>query len=122
MTKFLDRRKMTWALALWSVYIATWTALSGPGPTMVALWWLVGIALLGALSVVVLSDWALIALARNGAAGTVRAATSLTYLALVYVTSRVLVDGRLDAFASARVVSRRAQGGRRISMKPSIAI
>ena len=49
MTKFLDRRKMTWALALWSVYIATWTALSGPGPAMVALWWLVGIALLSAL-------------------------------------------------------------------------
>ena len=49
MTKFLHWRKMTWALALWSVYIATWTALSGAGPAMVALWWLAGMALLGAL-------------------------------------------------------------------------
>ena len=49
MTKFLHWRKMTWALALWSVYIATWTALSGDGPAMVALWWLAGTALLGAL-------------------------------------------------------------------------
>jgi len=40
---------MTWALALWSAYIATWTALSGAGPATVALWWLAGIAILGAL-------------------------------------------------------------------------
>jgi hypothetical protein len=49
MTTFLHRRRMTWALALWSVYIATWTALSGAAPVMVALWWLAGIAFLGAL-------------------------------------------------------------------------
>jgi hypothetical protein len=49
MTKFLHWRKMTWALGLWSVYIATWTALTGTGPAMVALWWLAGTALLGML-------------------------------------------------------------------------
>jgi hypothetical protein len=49
MTKVLHRRKMTWALALWSAYIATWTTLTGAGPAMVALWWLAGTACLGAL-------------------------------------------------------------------------
>lgn len=49
MTKFLHRRKMAWALALWSGYIAAWTALSGAGPAMVVLWWLAGMALVGAL-------------------------------------------------------------------------
>ena len=49
MTKFLHWRKMTWALALWSAYIATWTTLTGAGPAMVALWWLAGTACLGAL-------------------------------------------------------------------------
>ena len=49
MTKFVHRHTMTWALALWSAYIATWTALSGAGPATVALWWLAGIAFLGGL-------------------------------------------------------------------------
>ena len=40
---------MAWALALWSGYIAAWTALSGAGPAMVVLWWLAGMALVGAL-------------------------------------------------------------------------
>jgi len=57
------------------------------------------------LSVIVLSDWALIAMGRNGAAGAARAATSLVYLALVYAASRLLTGGTLDAFAGARVVS-----------------
>jgi hypothetical protein len=45
----LHRRKMTWALVLWSGYIATWTALTGPGPTIVILWWLVGVVVFGLL-------------------------------------------------------------------------
>ena len=49
MTKFLHWRKPTWALMLWSGYIATWTLITGPGPAMVALWWLAGMTVLGSL-------------------------------------------------------------------------
>lgn len=49
MTKVLHWRRMAWALALWSAYIAIWTALNGAGPAMVALWWLAGMAFFGAL-------------------------------------------------------------------------
>jgi hypothetical protein len=42
-TSFLHSRKTTWALGLWSGYIATWAVITGPGPAMVTLWWLVGI-------------------------------------------------------------------------------
>ena len=49
MTKFLHTRKPTWALKLCSGYIATWTLVTGPGPAMVALWWVAGMILLGSL-------------------------------------------------------------------------
>ena len=32
MTNILHWRKMTWALVLWSVYIAIWTVVAGSGP------------------------------------------------------------------------------------------
>ena len=38
----------SWVLALWSVYIATWAVASGSTPTIVAAWWLVGVALVRA--------------------------------------------------------------------------
>jgi hypothetical protein len=47
MTNFLHWRKPTWALLLWSGYITTWAAISGPGPAMIALWWLAGMIVLG---------------------------------------------------------------------------
>ena len=49
MTNFLNRPKTTWALVLWSGYIATWTLVTGPGPAMVALWSLAGMIVLGSL-------------------------------------------------------------------------
>jgi hypothetical protein len=49
MTNFLHWRKSTWAFVLWSAYIATWTLITGPGPAMVALWWLAGMIALGSL-------------------------------------------------------------------------
>jgi hypothetical protein len=49
MTKFLHWRKMTWALVLWSGYVATWTVITGSGPAIVTLWWLVGMTVLGSL-------------------------------------------------------------------------
>jgi hypothetical protein len=49
MTNFLHWRKSTWAFVLWSAYIATWTLITGPGPAMVALWWLGGMIVLGSL-------------------------------------------------------------------------
>jgi hypothetical protein len=49
MTNFLRWRKMTWALVLWSGYIATWMVVTGPGPTTVALWWVAGMVGLGLL-------------------------------------------------------------------------
>ena len=49
MTNFLHWRKASWALVLWSGYIATWTLITGPGPAMVALWSLAGMIVLGSL-------------------------------------------------------------------------
>jgi hypothetical protein len=49
MTNFLHWRKMTWALVLWSGYIATWMLITGPGQAIVALWWLAGMIALGSL-------------------------------------------------------------------------
>ncbi len=46
MRKALHWRKATWALVLWSGYLATWMVLTGSGPTMVVLWWLAGLGLL----------------------------------------------------------------------------
>ena len=46
MRKVLHWRKATWALVLWSGYLATWMVLTGAGPTIVVLWWLAGLALL----------------------------------------------------------------------------
>jgi len=42
-TNFLLWRKTTWALLLWSVYIATWALITGSGLAMVIVWWLVGL-------------------------------------------------------------------------------
>ena len=47
MTNVLHWRKTTWALVLWSGYVAAWALITGPGPAMVALWWLAGMVLLG---------------------------------------------------------------------------
>jgi len=44
-TNFLHWRKTTWALALWSGYIATWAVLTSSGPSMVILWWLAGLVI-----------------------------------------------------------------------------
>jgi hypothetical protein len=49
MTNFLSWHKTTWALLLWSAYIATWTLITGPSPAMVGLWWLAGMIVLGSL-------------------------------------------------------------------------
>jgi hypothetical protein len=49
MTNVLHRRKMTLALMLWSVYVPTWAVISGSGPAIVMLWWLVGMAVFGSL-------------------------------------------------------------------------
>ena len=49
MTNFLHWRKMTWTLVLWNGYIAMWAVVTGSGPAMIALWWLAGMTLLGAL-------------------------------------------------------------------------
>jgi hypothetical protein len=49
MINFLGWRKMTWALVLWSGYVATWAVITGPGPAIVTLWWLVGVILLRSL-------------------------------------------------------------------------
>ena len=46
MNSLLHWRRMTWALVLWSAYLATWLVLTRPGPVNVALWWLAGIGLL----------------------------------------------------------------------------
>ena len=43
MTNFLHWRKMTWALVLWSGYVATWAVITGSGPAIVTLWWLAGL-------------------------------------------------------------------------------
>jgi hypothetical protein len=44
MANVLRGRGMTWALALWSAYIVTWTLVTEPGPAHAAAWWLAGIA------------------------------------------------------------------------------
>ncbi len=49
MSKFLDWRKMTWALVVWSAYVAIWTALTGSGPALFTLWWLAGTIVVGSL-------------------------------------------------------------------------
>jgi hypothetical protein len=49
MTNFLHWRKMTWALVLWSGYVPTWAVVTGSGPAMVMLWWLVGMIVFGSL-------------------------------------------------------------------------
>ena len=49
MTNFLHWRKMTWALVPWSGYVATWAVITGSGPAIVTLWWLVGMIVLGSL-------------------------------------------------------------------------
>jgi hypothetical protein len=49
MTKFLYWRKMTWALALWSVVSATWLVVGGTGAALVGAMWLLGSAVLGLL-------------------------------------------------------------------------
>jgi hypothetical protein len=46
MTSLLHWRMMTWALVLWSAYLATWMVLTRSGPVMVVLWWLAGVGLL----------------------------------------------------------------------------
>jgi hypothetical protein len=46
MTNFLHWHKMTWALVLWSGYIATWMVVTGSGPAIGAMWWLAGLGLL----------------------------------------------------------------------------
>ena len=42
MTNFLHWRKTTWVLVLWSGYIATWAVITGSGPAIATVWWLVG--------------------------------------------------------------------------------
>ena len=42
MTNVLHWRKLTGALVLWSGYIVAWTVITGAGPALVTLWWLVG--------------------------------------------------------------------------------
>jgi hypothetical protein len=50
MTNFRHWRMATWALLLWSGYMATWMVVTGYGPAVVALWWLAGIVALDVLS------------------------------------------------------------------------
>jgi O-antigen/teichoic acid export membrane protein len=59
----------------------------------------------GALSILFLSDWALLALGRNGAAGAGRATGGILYVGLVFLAAHALTSHRLEAFAVARVVS-----------------
>jgi hypothetical protein len=49
MTRFLQWRMMNWGLVLWSGYVATWAVMTGAGPAVVALWWLIGTTVLGSL-------------------------------------------------------------------------
>ena len=49
MTSFLHWRRMSWVLVLWSGYVATWAVLTGSGPSVVTLWWLLGMGVFGAL-------------------------------------------------------------------------
>lgn len=45
MTTFLDGRKTTCMLVLWTGYMATWMALSASRPAIAAVWWLTGVVL-----------------------------------------------------------------------------
>jgi hypothetical protein len=49
-TNFLHWRKTTWALLLWSGYIATWALITGSGSAIVAVWWLAGLVVFRPLS------------------------------------------------------------------------
>lgn len=49
MRTFLHRRAMTWALLLWSAYVGAWTVITGSGPALLALWWLVGTIVVASL-------------------------------------------------------------------------
>ena len=49
MTKFLHWRTMTWAVVLWSGYVATWTVITGSGPAILTVWWLAGLVVFGPL-------------------------------------------------------------------------
>lgn len=42
MTNFLHWRKGTWALVLWSGYVAAWMVIVEPGAAMAVAWWLAG--------------------------------------------------------------------------------
>ncbi len=63
MTNVLHWPGMTWALMLWSGYVATWAVLTGAAPEFATLWWLLGMSVVGALSSVplpgrrVLASW-----------------------------------------------------------------
>jgi len=46
MTSFLHWCMTTWALVLWSAYIATGMVITGSGAAIVALWWLAGLGVL----------------------------------------------------------------------------
>jgi len=50
MTNVLHWPGMTWALMLWSGYVATWAVLTGAAPEFATLWWLLGMSVVGALS------------------------------------------------------------------------
>ena len=62
------------------------------------------VAAFGALSILILSDWALIGLGRNGAAGLARAVTSGSFLVLALAVT-TLPDAGAVEFAGARVAS-----------------
>jgi len=50
MTNVLHWPGMTWALMLWSGYVATWAVITGAAPEFATLWWLLGMSVVGALS------------------------------------------------------------------------
>ena len=62
------------------------------------------VAAFGALSILILSDWALIGLGRNGASGLARAVTSGSFLVLALAVT-TLPDAGAVEFAGVRVVS-----------------
>jgi hypothetical protein len=43
MAYVLRGRGMSWALALWSAYVATWMVLTESGPARGVAWWLAGV-------------------------------------------------------------------------------
>jgi hypothetical protein len=47
MTNFLQWRKMTWILLLWSGAMVTWLLVAGPGAQLAGLLWLLGMVSLG---------------------------------------------------------------------------